>query len=236
LEYRLLIEFRKLFERRVYRHRSSTQGDLVAMHLFEDLYSVDRSSKLVEAIRTRKSVLNAQNRTRGIKARRGDGTFGELIPGETAVADIGFEVARGPIATVEIGVEVKILAKAMIKQIDRVTGDLLKQITHFKRGGGTPICVAIVGINHAAYTVGYEGSRLTRTTGVGGYQHPFQEADKAEQRLRAEAAPAFDEFVALRYRATNEEPFGFEWVDYDETRQDYGAALARISREYQRRF
>lgn len=34
-------------------------------------------------------------------------------------------------ATIEIGVEVKILAKAMIKQIDRVTGDLTKQVGQY---------------------------------------------------------------------------------------------------------
>jgi len=206
------------------------------MHLYEDLYTINRSPKLVEAIRLQSSVLNAQNRTRGIKARRGDGTFGEIIPGEEPLVDAGFVTARGPIATVEIGVEVKILAKAMIKQIDRVTGDLRKQVAHFKRGGETAISVGIVGINHAAYTVGYEGDRATRTTGTGGFMHPVQEAAEAERRLRADALPAFDEFVVLRYRATNEAPFPFEWVDYDATRQDYAAALARISREYQRRF
>jgi hypothetical protein len=206
------------------------------MHLYEDLYAINRSPKLVEAIRLQRSVLNAQNRTRGIKARRGDGTFGEIIPGEKPVLDDGFAVARGPIATVEIGVEVKILAKAMIKQIDRVTGDLLKQVAHFKRGGHAAISVGIVGINRAAHTVGYEKDRTTRTTGKGGFPHPIQEAGEAERRLRVDAAPLFDEFVVLPYRATNEDPFPFEWVNYDATRQDYGAALARISREYQSRF
>jgi hypothetical protein len=235
-EYRLLAEFRRLFEGRIYRHRSSNQGDFVAMHLYEDLYAIDRSPNFVDAVQLQSSVLNAQNRTRGIKARRGDGTFGEIIPGEKSIADAGFAVARGPIATVEIGVEVKILGKAMIKQIDRVTGDLLKQVGHFKRGGKTAISVGIVGINHAPFTVGYEGERVTRTTGRGGFPHPIQEAADAERRLRADALPAFDEFIVLRYRATNEAPFAFEWVEYGETRQDYAAALARISREYQARF
>src|SRR5437660_12674265 len=36
----------------------------------------------------------------------GDGTFGEIIPGETSITDSGYIVARGPIATVEIGIEV----------------------------------------------------------------------------------------------------------------------------------
>jgi hypothetical protein len=33
--------------------------------------------------------------------RRGDGTFGELIPGEQATSVPGYAVARGPIATVD---------------------------------------------------------------------------------------------------------------------------------------
>jgi hypothetical protein len=235
-ESRLLAEFKNLFEGHIYRHRSSTQGDYVAMHLFEDLYAINRSAKLIETIAKHTSVLNVQNRARGIKARRGDGTFGEIIPGERPISDPGFVVARGPIAAVEIGVEVRILAKAMIKQIDRVTGDLLKQISHFKRRRGNPISVGIVGINHAKHTVSYEGERATPTTGHGGYQHPIQEAPEAERRLLAEAVPGFDEFIMLRYKATNEPPFAFEWVDYDGTRQDHGAALARISREYQKRF
>jgi hypothetical protein len=236
IEFRLLNEFRNLFAGKVYKHRSSTQGDFVAMHLFEDLYAIDRSARLRAAINAHRSVLNVQNRARGIKARRGDGTLGEIIPGEQAISDPGFVVARGPIAAIQIGVEVKILAKAMIKQIDRVTGDLLKQVEHFKRKRGSPICIGIVGINHAERTVGYEGDRATPTTGKGGFPHPIQEAAEAERRLRGDAAPEFDEFIFLRYRAINEAPFPFEWVDYGATRQDYAASLARISTEFEKRF
>ena len=206
------------------------------MHAFEDLHAISRSAKLVGAIDSRRSVLNVQNRTRGIKARRGDGTFGEIIPGEASIVDPGFLVARGPIATIEIGIEVKILAKAMIKQIDRVVGDLRKQVDHFRKSGGRPVCVGIVGINHADHTVGYEGNRVTPTTGKGGYLHPIQEASEAERRLLADAAPVFDQFVILKYRATNEPPFPFDWVDLNSTRQDYAAVLVRDSRAYQERF
>ncbi|HTW22243.1 MAG TPA: hypothetical protein VMD78_01495 [Candidatus Baltobacteraceae bacterium] len=208
----------------------------MAMHAFEDLHAISRSAKLVGAIDSRRSVLNVQNRTRGIKARRGDGTFGEIIPGEASIVDPGFLVARGPIATIEIGIEVKILAKAMIKQIDRVVGDLRKQVDHFRKSGGRPVCVGIVGINHADHTVGYEGNRVTPTTGKGGYLHPIQEASEAERRLLADAAPVFDQFVILKYRATNEPPFPFDWVDLNSTRQDYAAVLVRVSRAYQERF
>jgi hypothetical protein len=206
------------------------------MHLYEDLAAINRSERLISAIRRHDLVLNSQNRRRGIEARRGDGTFGEIIPGTTALVDPGYEVGRGQIATVEIGVEVKILAKAMIKQIDRVINDLRNQPVQFRRGGGNPICIAVVGINHAPSYVGYEGSRPYPTTGSGGFLHPSQEAPEAERRLAGEAKSGFDEFLVLRFRATNAPPFPFEWVDYDGTWLDYAAALARVSREYERRF
>jgi hypothetical protein len=237
LEYRLPTEFRRLFEGKVYKHRDSSQGDIVAMHLYEDLIAINRSPKLIEAaIHRRDRVLNAQNKRRGVAARRGDGTFGEIIPGEPAISDPGYVVARGPISTVEIGIEVKILAKAMIKQIDRVINDLRNQVVQFKRGGGNPICIAVIGINQAESTVGYEGDRPFPTSGKQGFLHPFQEASAAERRLRAEAETEFDEFLVLRFKATNAPPYPFEWVNYNETRLDYASVLSRISARYQQRF
>jgi hypothetical protein len=236
-EFRLLAEFRRLFEGQVYRHRASNQGDFVAIHLYEDLVAINRSQRYRDAVLNRRDrVLNVQNRRRGVPARRGDATFGEIIPGETPAIEPGYVVARGPIATVEIGVEVKILAKAMIKQIDRVMLSLRDQVAQFRRGGGNPICVALVGINHAESVIGYEGDRPFPTTGRGGFLHPIQEAAEAERRLREQALPAFDEFLILRYRATNAAPFPFEWVDYGSTRLDYAAVLSRISSRYQQRF
>ncbi len=235
MEFRLLEEFRKLFDGRVYMHRASTQGDFVAMHLYGDLFLIGRSPKLVREIEQKRRVLNVQNRRHGVKARRGDGTFGELIPGETSIVDEGFQVARGMVATVEIGAEVKILAKAMIKQIDRVINDLRNQVVEFGKGGGNPICVGIVGVNHAYKYVGYEGERAYPTTGRGGFLHPSQEAEEAERRLRELAAPAFDEFLILPYKATNEPPYPFEWVNYLETARDYASALTRVSSKYQQR-
>ncbi|MCA1853942.1 MAG: hypothetical protein LC647_16590, partial [Beggiatoa sp.] len=127
------------------------------------------------------------------------------------------------------------LAKAVIKQIDRVIGDLVKQVGQFRRGAGNPICVGIVGINSATVTTGYEGTRVFTTDGKV-HKHPHQEAGEAEARLVAQAKPSFDEFVILRYRATNAEPYPFLWVDLKATELDYGAILTRISREYDRRF
>ena len=110
-----------------------------------------------------------------------------------------------------------------------------KQVDQFKAHGSRPISIGIVGINSAPYTVGYEGQRSYRT-GEGVGPHPFQEAAEAERRLLSLAKPAFDEFIVLRYIATNESPFPFSWVNKRSTELDYGAALARISSEYEKRF
>jgi hypothetical protein len=206
--YRLLTEFENLFSGHLYRHRDSSRGDFEAMHLYEDLVTLNKSTKLGSRIESKEWVLNTANRRQGIRARRGDGTFGEIVPGEMAITDAGFRVSRRKVATVEIGVEVKTLAKAMIKQIDRVIGDLQKQVVHFRRGSGTPICVAFVGINHARYCTSYESSHSFKTDGKAN-RYPFQEADQARRYLMADAAPRFDEFIILPYDATNEPPFRF---------------------------
>jgi hypothetical protein len=246
VSYRLFEAFRSLFQGQRYLHRRSAQGDWVSYHLYEDLYAVRRSLTLVRRIEARERVLCVTNRRQGVEARRGDGSFGELIPGVTARTARGFVVARGKVATIEIGVEAKILAKAMIKQIDRVINDLVNQVAQFRQGLGNPICIGVVGINHAEECTSYEGKvkcpkcgqvflRTQRTNGKN-HPHPFQEAPEAEARLAARAKPAFGEFLILRYKATNVEPYRFEWVDYEQTALEYGAILVRISREYDRRF
>jgi hypothetical protein len=246
VNYRLLDEFRRLFEGKRYQHRDSSRGDWVSYHLFEDLLDIGRSRLFVERVQSRERVLSVKNRRQGIKARRGDGTFGELLPRVSPEIDPRFAVARGPVATIEIGAEAKILSKAMIAQIGRVVSDLNDQVIQFNRRGGTPICVGIVGINHSPVYTSYEGEvtcprcgqtfPLERPTDGGRYPHPYQEAAGAEEHLLRRAAPSFDEFLILRYRATNREPYQFEWVNYDEAFRDYGAILTRISREYDSRF
>ena len=234
-KYALLQTFRGLFEGKPYLHRKSNLGDLVASHLYEDLVALNKSTKLAERVEHHERVVNQKNLMTGKPSRRGDGTFGELVPAAVALTEKGMLVARGPVATIEIGAETKILAKAMIKQIDRVITDLINQAAQFKRGGGNPICVAFVGINFAVKYVSFEGRKRWPTDGKK-YKHPIQEAAQAEQRLKERASSAFDEFQILGFRATNARPFPFEWVDLGRTEMEYSAVLTRVSREYDRRF
>jgi hypothetical protein len=234
-DFALLNTFRKLFEGNKYKHRDSSLGDLVASQLYEDLATLGRSKNLVARVQAHERVVNLGNKAVGKPSRRGDGTFGELVPTAVAITEAGLLVARGEIANIEIGAETKILAKAMIKQIDRVIGDLLRQVEEFQKTGGNPICVSIVGVNCAPNYTSYEGEREWPTDGKK-HKHPVQEAEEAESRLMSRGAPSFDEFQILRFRATNVAPFPFEWADYDQTAKEYSAMLVRLSREYDQRF
>jgi hypothetical protein len=174
-DYALLRAFRAVFEGVPYYHRNPNTGDRVARYLYEDLYTLGISKLLRTRMSERSRVVNMQNRTVGVSRRRGDGTFGELVPAASAVVSDGFQVARGPVATIEIGAETKILAKAMIKQIDRVVGDLVRQTEEFKKHSGHPICVALVAVNFAEQYTSYEGPRSYATDGRK-EKHPKQEA------------------------------------------------------------
>src|SRR5205085_12201172 len=126
--FRLLERFAATFQGVAYRHRDSTLGNLVALEFYEDLLLLGKSKVLVDRIRSKDRVVSLGNVRRRISARRGDGTFGERVPSAKPLLDVGFAVARSELATIEIGIEVKILAKAMIKQIDRVINDLKNQV------------------------------------------------------------------------------------------------------------
>lgn len=234
-EYQLLDAFQRLFDGQPYLHRIPNQGDMVVRYMFEDLRSMNRSSALTRHIDHKLSVVNLSNNRVGIRSRRGDGSFGERAPAAQIVEVPGFKVALGELASIEIGAEAKILAKAMIKQIDRVIGDLLRQVQEFKRSGN-PICVGVVGVNFASGYTSFEGERSFTTTGTSKAPHPVQEAIGAVERLQRLAKPEFDEFLVLRFRASNVAPYPFEWLDQQATRVAYSALLARISTLYQARF
>jgi hypothetical protein len=234
-DYSLLIEFRKLFEGRPYLHRNSSQGDKAVRYLYEDLRRLNKSAILSGRIDSKTRVVNTTNRPVGIRSRRGDGAFGELVPVALAVTDAGFLVARGPLSAIEIGAETKILAKAMIKQIDRVISDLKRQVEEFEKNAN-PISIAVVGVNHAAGYTSFEGPRSFATDGTSRFRHPSQEAVEAIKRLESLARPSFNEFLILKFTATNVAPFPFVWIDEQDTLLQYSALLTRVSHLYDQRF
>jgi hypothetical protein len=234
-DYALLRQFRALFEGHPYLHRNSSQGDKAVRYLYEDLRSLDKSRTLSSRIDAKSRVVNTANKTVGVKSRRGDGAFGELVPVAIAITETGFQVARGPLSAIEIGAETKILAKAMIKQIDRVISDLRRQAEEFQKKAN-PICVAIVGVNHAETYVSFEGSRSFPTDGTSRFKHPAQEAAEAIRRLEQFAKPSFDEVLVLKFAATHLEPYPFAWIDEQDSLLQYSALLTRVSRLYDQRF
>ncbi len=235
-DYRLLRAFESAFNGKKYLHRNSSIGNQIALELYEDLYEIGRSQKLSDRIDKKRCVINVNGDLTGIVSRRADGTFGQRNPSAKAINEPGFIVARSHLATTEIGVEVKILAKAMIKQIGRVDSDLREQVSNFKKGGKKAISLGLVGVNHADHYVSFEGDRPYPTDGTSRFRHPSQEAPAAEERLARDTKPKFDEFLFLRFKATNAEPFLFEWLNRRTVLLEYGAVLARISSSYDARF
>jgi hypothetical protein len=65
-----------LFRGKVYRHRASNQGDLLARYFYEDLYALRRSPLFDSRIERQDCVVNTMNVVPGKRGRRGDGTFG----------------------------------------------------------------------------------------------------------------------------------------------------------------
>jgi hypothetical protein len=208
LEYRLLTRFEQTFADGPYLHRNSQLGNRIADYLFDDLYALRGDSRLRHDVDGGRVVLNPKGVSPGLKVRRGDGSFGSILPGYSPLPRRGYLVPVGPTAGVEIGAEVKILAKAMIKQIDRVISDLCGQAHHFRSKSPHAVSLGIVGINFAPAYVSYEGARSFATGTYG--PPPFQEAPEATRRLMDRADGCFEEFLVLPFRATNSAPYPFE--------------------------
>ncbi|MGI8546412.1 MAG: hypothetical protein ACR2M1_03620 [Gemmatimonadaceae bacterium] len=229
--YRLLDAFRASFEGKRYLHRNQTIGNAIASHLYDDILALNRSAKFVARTTAGLDAVNVANHIAGRKGRRGDGTFGEVVPGEAISYEAGFVVPRAAIATLEIGTEVKIVAKAMIKQIDRVMSDINGQALTFRNQTRDAISVGIVGVNFSDVYTSYEGERSYPAG-----PPPSREAPRAVERIEQIVRPNFDELLILRFRATNTDPYPFQWVDEQATRQQYSAAILRISKLFEQRF
>jgi len=231
-DFRLLNRFEETFRNGPYVHRNSQLGNRIADFLFDDLYELDSTSKFRADVDAGRIALNPKGVSPGLKARRGDGSFGPIVPGYRPRPYLDHVVPVAPTAEVDLGAEVKILAKAMIKQIDRVVSDLCGQSRQFKTKSPDALTVGIVGINVADRYVSFEGSRRYPTGEFG--PHPYQEAPEAERRLRMSAEPCYGELLILTFKATNEPPFEFSWLQAQGTRDQYGSMLTRLLRSYAR--
>lgn len=231
-DFGLLKKFDETFRGRPYFHRNSQVGNRIADYLFDDLYLLDESSRFRADVDSGRIALNPKGVSPGLSARRGDGSFGPIVPGYTPRAYPGHLIPVAPTAEVDIGTEVKILAKAMLKQIDRVISDLCGQSRHFKTKSPDALTVGIVGLNLADHYLSFEGTRRYPTGQYG--PHPYQEAPEAERRLLSAAEPCYTEFLVIPFRVTNEPPFDFTWARERETRDQYAAMLTRLLRAYAR--
>ena len=230
--FRLISQFESTFLQGPYLHRSPSLGNKIARALFEDLATHRVSTVLLNRFRAHEEIVTMSGEIYGRKrVRRNDSFSGKPPAGELDIrrAD-GFVVSEGVIAEPHMGCEVKILAKAQQKQIDRVLNDLRGFGVRMRGLHTRCINVAVVGVNHEAEYVSYEGTREYRDS-----LRP-NEAVQTQERIR-EIEDVFDEVLILAFRATNEGPaFPFSWVDRERTRRDYGAILTRIGSLYDERF
>lgn len=234
INFKLLAAFEALFRGTVYKHRSSTLGNYVASHLYEDLSDHGGSQAFNQRVETGACVVNVSGTTRGVDVRRGDGTFGAVVPGSVVVTVKGFAVRQGMVALTHIGAEFKIIATAHLKQIDRVLQDLTGSAVSLKEQSTSAITVGFAAVNYSERWTGMEGTRsfpVERTP-----RRAVEASDETSRRLLQLAKPAFDEFVLLKFQATNQEPFPFSWLNAAGIAADYGAVLVRLGALYEKRF
>lgn len=229
--YKLLTAFEDIFSGKIYRHRSSNIGDAIAAHVYEDLVDLGQSKLLLRRLNNNEVAVNTGNQIKGKKGRRGDGTFGRVIPGQALSTSPTHKIPRGHVANLEIGTEVKIAATKLIAQVDRVINDLMKQAEIFRHHNAHALRLALVGVNFAQTYTGYEGDRQYIAKSP-----PAREALEFASRIERMVSPHFHELLVLKFRATNNPPYVFEWVNLTETTQLYASALVRLSALYDQRF
>ena len=138
------------------------------------------------------------------------------------------------VALTQIGAEFKIIATAHLKQIDRVLTDLTGSAVSLREKSSKAITMGFAAVNYSEQWTGIEGTRTFPVERKP--KRALQESEETSRRLIEIARPAFDEFLLLRFKATNQVPYPFTWLNGDGTAADYGAALVRISHLYDERF
>jgi hypothetical protein len=229
-KFRLLDTFRRTFLGTIYQHRDSTLGNKIGRELFEDLLRHAASVRYARHVKGGSGVVNRGGKVHGKAVRRNDSIYGRPPAAATTRFVTGFSVREGPVAEPRVGCEVKVIAKSQQKQIDRVINDLDGFVRRVQRLSKRCINIAIVGVNHESDYVGHEGPRS--------FKHKLKpgEPQGVTARIREELGDLYDELLVFPFRATNQPPYPFEWLNDRQVDLDYGAALARIGEEYERRF
>lgn len=162
--FRLLTRFEATFRQGPYKHRSANLGNRIGRELFEDLFTHAVSARLADRMRSQSEIVTVSSEIYGRKrVRRNDSFSGRPPAGELDIrTPTGCDVSEGVIAEPRIGCEVKILAKAQQKQIDRVINDLRGFGSRMRSLHARCINVAVVGVNHESEYVSYEGERQYR--------------------------------------------------------------------------
>ena len=65
------------------------------------------STKFSTRVDEGRCVVNIEGKTRGVRSRRGDGTFGSSVPGSQATKVGSFLVMQGMVALTQIGAELQ---------------------------------------------------------------------------------------------------------------------------------
>lgn len=146
--FRLLDQFATTFRNGPYRHRSSTLGNQIARQLFEDLLFHEVSHLLSQRMLSGREIVTISGEIYGRRrVRRNDSFSGRPPAGELDIRIVPTcQVKEGVIAEPHIGCEVKILAKAQQKQIDRVLNDLRGFAVRMRRLHARCLNVAIAGV------------------------------------------------------------------------------------------
>jgi hypothetical protein len=229
-KFRLLETFRAAFAGTVYVHRNSTIGNRIARELYEDLLAHSISPALSMHVRQGDGVVNRGGKIHGVEVRRNDSLFGRLPAGVVPTSRAPFAIPEGPVAEPRIGCEVKVLAKSQVKQIDRVISDLRTFASRMASLNPKCINVAVVGVNHESDYEGHEGVRTFK------HRLGSEEPTIVTARLIENVRRMYDELVIFAFKATNQPPYPFTWLDVGKVELDYGAALTRVGERYEERF
>jgi hypothetical protein len=201
MTYKLLDQFPELFAGKAYLHRISNQGDIVASYLFEDLYDLGRSKKFCDTVQKQERVANIKTSKSGKTKRTWRRDFWGESSTAAAVLPPGLSVAIGDVATIEIGTEVKILAKAMIKQLDRVGTGWMTKPRNSARTAISYLCWNLGRELRSLFTPAMKQPKVWPTDGKT-YRILFRRLPTQSVVLWRALSLQYDEILVLRFRAT----------------------------------